>query len=323
MDSGQFQLRIKAPVGTHIDRTEQVARETLRVIANAVGPENLEISVVFGGVSPSSYTVNTVYLWTGGPEEAVMRIALNKEAGIRVEALKRRLREELPREVGSWLRGVLRKQGAPQQQIESAVAELRFSFEPADIVNEVMSFGSPTPIEVAVSGPDFAVSRAFANKVYEQLAKVPTLRDLQFVQSQDYPAVKVQVDRERAGLSGVTMADVSKALVSATSSSRFVVPNYWRDPRNGVGYQVQVEVPQRRMDSVEEIGMVPIQNRPNAPLLVRDVAEVVESSMAGEYDRYNMRRVVSMTANIEGEDLGRTADRVRAAMRAPESRRVG
>ncbi len=316
VDSGQFQLRLRAPAGTRIERTEELARETLRVIGEEVGPGNLDLSVVFGGVSPSSYTSSTVYLWTSGPEEAVMRVALKRDCGVRVEALKRRLREILPREVGSWLRGVLQEEGMSAGQIESKVADLRFSFQPADIVNEVMSFGSPTPIEVAVSGPDFAASRAFAAQVKEQLARVPTLCDLQYVQVLNYPTVEVQVDRERAGLSGITSAEVARSLVSATSSSRFVVPNYWRDPKNGVGYQVQVEVPQRRMDSIKEVAMVPVQQRPGAPLLVRDVAEVTEGTMPGQYDRYNMRRVVSLTANIDGEDLGRAAARVRAAIQA-------
>jgi multidrug efflux pump subunit AcrB len=136
------------------------------------------------------------------------------------------------------------------------------------------------------------------------------------VQSLDYPTVEVRVDRERAGMSGITTAEVARALVSATSSSRFVVPNYWRDPKNGVGYQVQVEIPTRDVESANAIAMVPVQERRGAPLLLRDVADVVESTMPGEYDRYNMKRVVSLTANIEGEDLGRAANRVAAAIRA-------
>ncbi len=204
----------------------------------------------------------------------------------------------------------------PGEQIETRVAELTFGFEPADIVNEVMSFGSPTPIQVAVSGPDFNASRAFAVQVHDQLARLNTLRDLQYVQSLNYPTLDVRINRIRAGMSGVTAADVGRSLVAATSSSRFVVPNYWRDPRNGVGYQVQVEVPVARMDSVKEISMVPVRQGSGAPLLVRDVADVVESTMPGEYDRYNMRRVVSMTANIDGEDLGRAAERVTQAIAA-------
>jgi multidrug efflux pump subunit AcrB len=315
VDSGQFQLRMKAPVGTRIERTEELTRQVLTTVKEAVG-DNIEMSVGFGGVSPSSYTINTVYLWTAGPEEVVLRLALKQHSGIRVEPLKERLRKSLPERVGAWLERELAGEGLPKDRIQAQLRELRFSFEPADIVSEVMSFGSGKPIEVAVSGPDFADSRAFAAKVYEQLAKVPTLRDLGYVQSLNYPTIEVQLDRERAGMSGVTSDEVARSLVAATSSSRFVVPNFWRDPKNGVGYQVQVEIPQQRMDSVEEVSMVPVKQTGKGQLLLRDVARVAESTMPGEYDRYNMRRVVSLTANIEGEDLGRVSTRIQKAIAA-------
>ena len=193
---------------------------------------------------------------------------------------------------------------------------LRFSFEPADIVNQIMSFGSPTPIEISVSGPNFADDQAHARKVFAELSRIPSLRDLQYGQSLDYPAVAVKIDREKAGLSGVTAADVARSLVSATSSSRFVEPIFWADPSTGIGYYTQVEIPPYRMNSPSEIGVVPIQGKAGGELLVRDVAEVREGTMPGEYDRYNMRRLVTITANIEGEDLGRVIRHVNQALRA-------
>jgi multidrug efflux pump subunit AcrB len=314
-DSGQFQLRLRAPEGTRIERTEEISKEALNVIRDLVGPENLEISVGFGGVSPSSYTINTVYLWTAGPEECVLRVALKRDAGIRVAQLQEQLRQALPERLGRWLRKELVKEGMPEAEIERQVRALQFGFEPADIVNEVMSFGSGKPIEVAISGPEFAKSRAYAALVREQLAKIPSLRDLQYVQSLDYPTIDVQVDREKAGASGVTTDEVARSLVSATSSSRFIVPNYWRDPKNGVSYQVQVEIPQLRMDSIKEMELVPVKHTENGKILLRDVASLTPSTMPGEYDRYNMRRVVSMTANIQGEDLGRVARHIDEAIK--------
>jgi multidrug efflux pump subunit AcrB len=215
----------------------------------------------------------------------------------------------------------LRSDGLPEDKVAERVRGLSLSFEPADIVNEVMSFGSPTPVEVAVSGlaftgPDAAEHRSYVDKVRDELAKIPSLRDLQFAQSLDYPAVAVDVDRERAGMSGATMNDVARSLVSATSSSRFVVPNYWAAPDTGIGYQVQVEIPPYRMNSADEIGMVPVKTSGNTQLLLRDVARVQESKVPGEFDRYNMRRLLSMTANVEGEDLGRVAAQVGAALAA-------
>ena len=182
-------------------RTEQIAIQALDFIKEEVGPDNVELSVGYVGLIGSSYPINNIFLWTRGPEEAVLRVALKPGSGVRVEELKHRLREKLPQRLGEWLEGQLRAEGLPAELVSQRVQGLRFSFEPADVVNEVMSFGSPTPIEVAVSGPDFAETRAYAEKVKAQLALIPSLRDLQFAQSLDYPTVEVRVDRELAGKS--------------------------------------------------------------------------------------------------------------------------
>jgi multidrug efflux pump subunit AcrB len=182
-----------------------------------------------------------------------------------------------------------------------------------------MSFGSPTPIEVDVQGPDLAANRDFAQKVQRELAKIPALRDLQYAQPLDYPSLNVTVDRDRAGQFGVTMADVAKSLVAATSSSRFTDPNYWRDPRSGNAFQIQIEIPQNKIASREDIGNVPVMNHDGASRefsrpLVSDVAAVDFGTTLGEVDRYNMQRVVGLTANMHGQPLGEVASEVRAAI---------
>ncbi len=139
-EATQFRLRLRAPDGTHIGRSEQIALSVLDMIRQAVRPENVDLTIGYVGTIPSSYPINAVFQWTRGPEEAILWVALKRQGGINVERLKDELRAKLARE----LPGV------------------RCSFEPADIVNEVMSFGSPTPVEVAVSGPNFAETRAYA-----------------------------------------------------------------------------------------------------------------------------------------------------------------
>jgi multidrug efflux pump subunit AcrB len=114
------------------------------------------------------------------------------------------------------------------------------------------------------------------------LAKVPSLRDLKFVEALDYPTVSVQIDREKAGLSDVSVAEVARSLVAATSSSRFVVPNYWPDPNSGIGYQVQVEIPYQVMNSITEVETIPIKKEGGNPLLLREVARVTPGTMSGE-----------------------------------------
>jgi multidrug efflux pump subunit AcrB len=314
VDAGQFQVRLRAPTGTRIEQTEALTQEALEFIKKEVGPENVAITLGYVGLVPSSNPVNSIYLWMGGPEEAVVRVSL-KPGTARVEELKHTLREKLTPHLRDWLGRKWLAEGVPADRARKA-AEVRLSFEPADIVNDVMSFGSPTPVEVVVSGPKAADNRAHAEKVYAELAKVGTLRDLQFAQTLDYPTVEVTIDRERAALSGVSADQVARSLVEATSSSRFTVPNYWRDPASGIGYQVQVEIPQARMRSPADIEMVPVKHNGGAPLLVRDVARVSEGAMPGQIDRYNMRRLVSMTANIAGADLGRVAEQVGQAVAA-------
>jgi RND family efflux transporter MFP subunit len=179
-----------------------------------------------------------------------------------------------------------------------------------------MSFGSPTPVEVAVSGPSFDDTKAHAEKIRNALAAVPTLRDIRYAQALDYPAVRVSIDRRRAGASDVTTDQIARSLVAATSSSRFVVPNYWPDPKSGIGYQVQVEIPYEIMDSVNDIATLPVQRTAAGGVLLRDVADVSRTTMPGQFDRYNMKRTVSLTANVTGEDLGRAASRVAAAVAA-------
>jgi multidrug efflux pump subunit AcrB len=321
VDTGKFQLRLRAPTGTRIEVTEQLAVQALEEIKRDVGPDNVAISVGYLGLIGSSYPINTVYLWMRGPEEAVLRVALKPNSGIRIEELKERLRRNLPERLGDWLRQRLAVEKVPPDQVAERVRGLKFSFEPADIVNDVMSFGSPTPVEVAVSGLDFRGAKkaehfAFVDRVREELGRISSLRDLQAVQPLDYPAVEVHVDRQLAGASGITTVDVANSLVAATSSSRFTVPNFWADPRTGIGYQVQVEIPTERMDSAKEVELVPLRRTSQGELFLQDVARVHEGTEPGEYDRYNMKRLVSFTANIQGEDLGRVAGHLRRALQA-------
>ena len=314
VDTGQFLVRLRAPTGTRIERTEEIARKTLDVITEAVGADAVEATVGFVGVTPPTFPNQSVYLWTRGPEEAVLRIALRHDSGVRIEALKSRLRRELPERIGPWLEETWRREGLASGDAARRRAALRFSFEPADIVNEVMSFGSPTPVELVIHGPNLRDDLAYARKVRDELAKVPAISDLQFGQAQDFPTVEVAMDRERAGLSQVTVQDMSRALLSATSSSRYVVLNYWADLTSGNGYQVQVQVPPPRLDSAQEVGAIPVKQTSSSQVLLRDVARVSEGARPGEYDRLDMRRYISLTANIEGSDLGRVATEIGRAL---------
>ena len=302
VDAGQFRLRMRGPDGTHIAKTEELAKQALQLVEDEFGANSVELTLGYVGMIHSNFPVNAVYQWSRGPEEAILYVDLNDDLGISDVELKERLRKRL----------------------SEAMPDVRFSFEPSDIVNEVMSFGSPTPVDVAISGPSFADNRLFADKVRGELEKIPFLRDLQVGQSLDYPTINVNVDREKAGLAGLMPTDVSRALVTATSSSRFVVPNYWADPKSGVAYQVQVEIPRpvlRTPDNVstvgsaEQLAQIPLKRTDSGQILVGDVAQLTEGTMAGQYDRYNMRRQITLTANVSDADLGAVSSAVAAAIK--------
>ncbi len=294
VDAGQFQLRLRAPEGTPLVRTETITKKVLDAIASEVDPSNVDITVSLVGTASYNYPINAIFLWTAGPQEAVLKVALKPGCGVRLETLKETLREKLPEM--DEMRGV------------------KMTFEAGDIVEDVMSFGAPTRIEVAVSGTNLANNRLYADKIYQRLAELPTLCDLQLAQGLDYPTIDIEVDRQRAGLSGVSAVEVGRAVAPATLSSRFTQPLYWRDPNIGIAYQVQVQIPEQDLRTLEDLKTLTVRTREEKPVLVQDVAVVREGKAPGEYDRYNMRRLLSISANVRGEDLARASRRVDKAL---------
>ena len=149
------------------------------------------------------------------------------------------------------------------------------------------------------------------------MKKIPSLRDVKFQQELDYPTMPVEIDRERSGLSGATAQQVADAVVVASSSSRYIARNFWLDPKAGVSYQVQVEIPTPRMNSQAQMETVPLAMvNPDLNLMIRDVAKLSQGVMPGEIDRTTMQRYVSITANVEGEDLGRASRKIEQAITA-------
>ena len=201
-------------------------------------------------------------------------------------------------EQGEWRRR--RRSGRPSL--------CTFGFEPGDIVTNVMSFGSSTPIAVRIVGTDLKLVRQHAEKIAANMRKIEHLRDVSFVQMLDYPSVEVEIDREKAGLSGAKVEDVAKALIMATASTRFANLNYWIDIKTGFDYLVQLQVPPLRMEKPEDVETLPVQSvNPLVNLMIRDVATVRRGVRPGELDRDMSQRYVTLTANVEGEDMGRAS----------------
>ena len=329
VDTGQFQLRVRPPQGTHYELTRQVAQKTLDVIAEEVGPDKIDITMGYAGANPPQFTINMAYLWSRGPDDSLLRVGLRHGSGVGIFELQERLRKAMPAKVGAWFRQELLRLGLTRDQADRRVADLVFAFEPGDLISETMSLGAPAPIEVVVSGRNLADSSAYMDQLRGQFDGIESLRDAQIQQPLHYPTVQVTLDRQRAGLSGVTARDIGESLIAATYSSRYTTRIYWRDEVSGNSYQVQVQVPQAKMNEATDVELIPLTTRanrqqaakvadspsnPTPPLLIRDVARVMRGEMPGEVDRYNMRRYLSLTANVEGEDLGRVIERLDAAI---------
>jgi multidrug efflux pump subunit AcrB len=285
----QVRMRVFAPTGTRIERTEPMALQALAAVQETIGRDKVALTTSFVGVHASSYPVNLIHLFTTGPHEAVLTLALKPGTVVDFEAIRARLKKDLP--------------------------QMQVLFEGGDIVEQVMGFGSPTPVNVAVVGPSLAADQEFANKVRAELEKLSFLRDVQFMQPADYPTMDLKIDRDRAGQYGLNTMDVTKSLVAATSSSRFIEPNYWRDPGSGNAFQVQVEVPQHRVKSVDELGTLPLAKSGQSQPLVSDVVSMKPGKMFGVVERFNGQKLVSIAANLHGITLGAAQPQIEAAVK--------
>ena len=293
-DTDEFRVRIRCATGTRVEVTEKKVLQALDIIKREAGPGNVQASLGYAGQQPVQFVINSVFLWTSGPHEAVMDVKLREAAKIELSSFKDKLRSAFSHDM----------------------PDTKFSFEPGDLVSQVMNFGSTTPISVQMKGPDLDVCRGYAEKVKAEMAKIPYLRDLQYGQPLNYPTVDININRELAGQFNLTPVQIGNSLVPATSSSRYILQNYWMDRKSGVAYQVQVQVPQNQIQSIESLKNFPtmLTEKTSHPLL-GDVAEVAYGNCVGEYDRDNMMRLVSLTANISGMDLGKVGDEVDEAIK--------
>jgi multidrug efflux pump subunit AcrB len=280
--ANQFRLRFDAPDGTRVPVTEDMARRILEVISREAGTGEIDLTLSYVGTQGSSYPINAVFLWTSGPHEAVMNIALRPDASISVHDLEEKLRARLPQEFpGS-----------------------HFSFDPGDLISQILNFGTPSVVEVAITGPQYNDVLGYAGRVQQELTKITELRDVGYEEPLHYPSININVNRVLAGQLGVTADQVGQAVVSATASSRFVAPDFWRDPNSGVSYQVQVQVPQARMTSMRDVETIPVGSVTGAHPLVTEVASVRAGSVPGELDRQNGLWMIATSANLAKNDLG-------------------
>lgn len=291
VNAGQFQLRIKEPDGTRLERTEEKVHQVLALIDSTVNG-NVEISSAYAGLIPSSYGTSNLYIFNSGTHEAVLQVKLDESYKVDIDELKDKLRAV----------------------IHTHYPELTLSFEPIDLTEKIMSQGASTPIEVRVAGKNMEQIEKYADALVDQLKGVKFLRDVQIDQPLKYPVINIALDRFKVAQMGLDVYQVARSVTDATSSSRFTEKNQWLDENAAYTYQVQVEVPEYIMNELNDLKEVPLIKGQVRPVLA-DVANFSVDTLPAEYDRAGPRRFVTVSANIYKKDLATGTAAVQAALK--------
>lgn len=292
VNGGQFQVRLRAPDGTRLERTEMDVVKTLHVLEDMVGRNHIAVTSAFVGQHPGQFSTSPIYLFMAGSQEAVLQVNLTEDYKVNLDDLKEKFR----------------------QRMHQAMPDVKLSFEPIELTDKILSQGSPTPIEVQISGKNKKQLAAYADSVVAKLQKIPYLRDIQLAEPIHYPAIDINIDRTRAAQLGVGVDDISRSLIASTSSSRYTEKNVWVDEKVGLSYSVQVEVPEYNMTSINDIGEISVLPNSTRPVL-RDVADIKRDTTYGENDNVGALPVMSVTANLNKMDLGTATRDVQNALK--------
>jgi CzcA family heavy metal efflux pump len=284
VDGGRILMHVRTHVGTRVEENAREFAEMEKVIRQIIPPEELETLVDNIGF-PISGT-NMTYNNTGtiGSADGEIQIGLRHEHRP-TEDYVRTLREELP----------ARFPGAT------------FSFLPADIISQILNFGSPAPIEVQIRGPNLDANFAYAQKVLRELRHVPGLVDARIQQSLDAPAFEVNVDRTRAQYVGITERDVTNSMVVNLAGSSQVQPTFWLNPDNGVSYSIVMQTPQYQVDSLNALQNLPITAPGMPPQTLGGIADFKRVAKPAVVAQYNIQSMIQIYGTSQGRDLGAVA----------------
>ena len=289
-NNGQLQIRIKEPDGTRLEQTERATKGVLDVI-KATTNGNVKISSAYVGLIPSSYGSSNLYIFNSGTHEAVLQVNLEENYKANLDELKDKLR----------------------QNIKAAYPLLNISFEPIELTEKIMAQGASTPIEVRVAGKNFDELKLYSKRLVDSLKQISYLRDVQIAQPLKFPTIKINIDRFRLAQMGLNLNEVARSITDATSSSRFTEKVQWLDQKVAYTYQVQVQVPEYIMNSIEQLQSISLVKGKSRPIL-SDIAQMAIDTLPGEYDRAGPRRFLTVSANIYKNDLGTATTAVQKAI---------
>ncbi len=291
VDAGEIKLHVRAPTGTRIEETARLCDEIERSIRREIPPS--EIKNIIDNIGLPVSGINLTYSNSSpvGPADADILISLNR--GHRpteqyVKLLRAHLEDDFP--------------GAS------------FAFLPADIVSQILNFGMPAPINVQVVGFNRAVNREYAAKILSRIRRVSGLVDVRIQQAFNQPELDVNVNRTRARELGLTQSDVATNLLVALSGSLQTAPNFWVNPGNKVSYPVVVQVPQYRLDTLNELQDIPVsQGQGKSPQseLLGSLATVTMGQGEAVVSHYDVEPTIDIYGSAQGRDLGAVARDIR------------
>jgi len=292
-NSGDFQLRIQAPTGSRLEKTEQIVKEVLKEIKALVPENGVAISSAFVGMQPATSPINPIFTFTNASHEAILQVSIDKELYTgSIQDLKEQIRIA----------------------VKKSHSQVALNFEPMELTEKIMGQGAMTPIEVKVGAGQLKAAFAFASKIEANLKTIPYLRDVRIAEPVAYPTLEIEVNRDLAGQFGLTVQDITKSLIAATSSTRFTDKNLWIDPKSGLVFQVQVQIPEAAMSSEQKLKSLPLKKGSTRPVL-EDVATVRRVSTPAQVNRQGANRYVTIIANLHEKDLGTASAAVKEAIK--------
>jgi len=299
VDAGQMRLHVRAPPGTRIETTQKYFAQVETAVRRLVGSDQISVILDNIGLPYSGINIALSDSSTVGPMDGEILISLTLKHSPTAE-LTAILRRELPRQF----------------------AALQFFFQPADIVDQVLNFGQPAPIDIRVSASDTGQAYALAAKLVRLVARVPGVVDAHLFQVPDAPALSLDVDRAFASEVGLTQRDAANNVLVTTNSSAQTSPNFWVDPRNGVSYPLVVQQPTYNIDTAQDLQTMPVTSAEGAghSQLLMNTSSFTTRKVPLVTSQLNIRPVFDVQANVQGRDLystSRDIDRVIAANRPP------
>jgi multidrug efflux pump subunit AcrB len=289
VDAGQILMHVRTQVGTRLEESANQFADVQKVIRKIIPPDQIETLTDNIGFPISG--INMTYNNTGllGPQDGDIQIKL-REDHPPTETYVKALREQLPR----------------------AFPGMTFAFLPADIVNQILNFGAPAPIDLQIRGANLAANFEYANKLLPRIRRIAGIADARIQQSPNYPTFNVDVDRTRAQYVGLTERDVVNSMTVNLAGSSQVQPTFYLNRDNGVSYSIVMQTPQYQLDSLSALEMLPITaGGPSAPILggIADIKRTVSNAVVSQYD---INPMVQIYATPQGRDLGAVAADVRA-----------